>query len=377
MNILDDQKTLTDYNKSNVAKTISLLPKQILESYTGSLKVKLPFGYKKFQQIVICGMGGSNLATELIRGIYGQDIKIPFVLVRNYNLPAFVNKKTLVIISSYSGGTEEAVSCLQEALNKKAKVIGVAGGGEVINLVKKNKIPYCLLDKKLNPANQPRYGVGLQLGTVLAILIKTGLLKRKNGEIKDIAEYLTVLNNSLIPEVVSADNVAKKFAEELFGHLPILVGADFLFANTHILNNQINESAKNLSQYHAIPELNHHLMEGLELPSVIKTKIKFLFFNSNLYSDRINKRFDVTEHVLKKQGIKFIDYLITGDSKLLASLEVLLLGSWISYYLTILNGQNPVSIPWVDYFKSELNKWFVANCLFVIKFTLQFLISNF
>jgi glucose/mannose-6-phosphate isomerase len=97
-------------------------------------------------------------------------------------------------------------------------------------------------------------------------------------------------------------------------------------------------------------------MEGLKLPTAVNKKMKFLFFNSNLYSERISKRFDITQKVLKKQKIEFIDYSISGDSKLLAALEVLLLGSWISYYMTILNDQNPVAIPHVDFFKKELGK---------------------
>lgn len=356
MKILDDPKTMASYDKSKVAETISFLPDQINQSWDELIKLKLPKSYNNFQNIVVCGMGGSNLATELIRSVYGANINMPVVLVRNYHLPQYVNNKTLVIVISYSGNTEETVSSLNEALAKKAKIFVLASGGKLITMAKKNNIPHYQISKKLNPCNQPRYAVGLQLGAILALFNNLKLIKLQDHELKQSTEYLTILNQTFTANIEGGSNFAKKLAWELQGQLPILVAADFLTANIHILANQINESAKNITQYYAIPELNHHLLEGLKLPMPITSKIKFLFFNSNLYSDIIKKRFYVTEKVLKNQEIKFIDYSISSDSKLLTSLEVLLLGSWISYYLTILNKQNPIDIPWVDLFKKELGK---------------------
>ena len=356
MKILDDQKILNKYSKSRVADTISYLPEQIKESWDETNKIKFPKNYEKFQNIIVCGMGGSNLATELVRSVYSEDLKIPLILVRNYHLPKFVNNKSLVIVSSYSGNTEEVLNCFKEAKAVKAKMFCMAGGGKLLSLAKKNELPYYEINKKYNPGNQPRYGVGSQFGATLSVLDKLGLIKVKKQELQQSIEYLAVLDRAFNVDIDSGRNLAKNLAMEFKGHLPILVAADFLFANTHILNNQINESAKNLCQYYPIPELNHHLMEGLKLPTAVTSKIKFLFFNSNMYSERIAKRFEITEKVLKKQGIKFIDYYITGKSELLASLEILLLGSWVSYYLTILNEQNPTAIPYVDYFKKELDK---------------------
>lgn len=356
MKILDDQQTIKQYYKSQVAQTISFLPAQIEQSWTEASKLKLPKNYKNFQNIVISGMGGSNLATEMIRDLYGRDLKIPFILVRHYHLPQFVNQNSLVIISSYSGQTEETLSCFKEALAKKAKILCLSGGGRLKTLAHKHKIPHYQIAKKYNPAGQPRYGLGLQLGATLAFLKKTKLIKVADQEIKQATQYLSILNKTFQPEIDSTNNFAKKLAEELQNHLPILVAADFLSANTHILANQINESAKNIIQYYAIPELNHHLLEGLQMPQALTSKIKFIFFNSNLYEDIIRRRFYITEKILKKQKIKFIDYAIASESRLLTSLEILLLGSWVSYYLTILNKQDPTAIPWVNFLKKELAK---------------------
>ena len=261
-----------------------------------------------------------------------------------------------MVISSYSGQTEESLDCLNEALAYKAKVFCLASGGQLIITAKKHRLPYYLINKKFNPANQPRYGIGSQFGAMLALFDNLKLLKISDREIKQSAEYLSILNQTLKPDINSNENFAKKLARELNGQLPILIAADFLSANSHILANQINESAKNLAQPYAIPELSHHLLEGLKLPTAVAVKMKFLFFNSNLYSAKISRHFTIVQKILKKQKIKFIDYSIIGDSRLSIALEALLLSSWLSYYLAILNGQNPTAVPLVDYFKKELVK---------------------
>ncbi|HLD28166.1 MAG TPA: SIS domain-containing protein, partial [Patescibacteria group bacterium] len=145
-------------------------------------------------------------------------------------------------------------------------------------------------------------------------------------------------------------------ASWLSGGLPILVGAEFLSANGHIIANQINESAKNFAVPFVIPELNHHLMEGLLLPSAVTSRIRFVFFNSSLYHSENKKRFAITQQVLRRQQIKYMEYTINGSSRLEAALEILLFGSWLSFYLTVINEQNPTDIKWVDYFKAELKK---------------------
>lgn len=72
----------------------------------------------------------------------------------------------------------------------------------------------------------------------------------------------------------------------------------------HVVNNQLNENAKNISFDFQIPELNHHLMEGLKHPESNSKDILFVFAFSKHYSDRVQKRFELTKQVVEKNGIK-------------------------------------------------------------------------
>ncbi|MEI6288443.1 MAG: SIS domain-containing protein [bacterium] len=338
-----------------VSLSLMQLPEQIKQSWESSQEINLPVGYSQFKNIIFCGMGGSNLVSELFRSVYGNKISVPFILIRDYHLPKFANSESLVIICSYSGGTEETVSCLKEAVRKKIKTICLSEGGPIKELAQKNNLPFFQLDGKYNPSNQPRYGVGAQLGAILSIMSKLKIIKFSN---KDIEKIITTAKKAVNDFGLSASpssNPALLSAKKLQGYMPLVVSAEFLSANGHILSNQINESAKNLAVPFLIPELNHHLMEGLKLPKAINSKIKFLFLTGD-YAPIIAKRIAVTKKVLAKQHINWIEYQTKNSDRLFASIETLAFGSWLSFYLAQLNHENPVSIPFVNYFKAELKK---------------------
>jgi glucose/mannose-6-phosphate isomerase len=135
-----------------------------------------------------------------------------------------------------------------------------------------------------------------------------------------------------------------------------MVGSEFLAGNIHVFANQINENAKALAAYFLLPELNHHLLEGLTFPKTNQKLLCFFFLTSPLYDKRNQARVEVTQKVLVKKKIDFTVYPVSSPDKLSAAVEVLVLGSYVSFYLAILYGVNPSLIPWVDYFKAELKK---------------------
>ncbi|MEK7652927.1 MAG: SIS domain-containing protein [Patescibacteria group bacterium] len=356
MNILDNQKALKKIDRSNVAVSIASFSGQLTETFKDAAKVKLPVDYRNFQNIVFCGMGGSNLASELVRSIFGAKIKKPLVLIRGYHLPGFASEDSLVIVSSYSGDTEEPLNCLKEAIGRRAKIVCLSAGGRLAAVAREKNLPLIQFKTRLNPSGQPRYGLGIQLGAVLAVFNQLKIIKISEREVAQAAKKLSEASKRINPLLESRKNPVKKLAMELKGYLPIVIAADHLKANAHIFANQLNESAKTFCPYYFIPELNHHLLEGLAFPGWLRKKIKIIFLNSNLYSPRIAKRFIVTEKVLAKQKIAFIDLKLDGKDKLIESLSILAFSSWVSFYLAILNKQKPAAVPWVDYFKKELKK---------------------
>ena len=340
---------------NSVVETFLGFSRQIADSYREAKLLNLSkIKPKNLTSIVSCGMGGSNLHAELFLKVTEAELKLPLTLVRDYHLPKFAGSKTLAVITSYSGTTEETINCLKEAKQRKCPVVVITTGGPLRDLAKKLKLPIYLMDASLNPSNQPRYGVGLQVGALLGIFDKLGLYKIKEKDLAASLEKLTRLSQVL--SLPADGNPAAIVARALAGKTVMIVGAQFLSANAHILANQINESDKNLAFPFAIPELNHHLMEGLELPNAAKKTLHFLFLNSSLYEDIISRRIAVTQKVLRRQKIGYTNYFCSSCDPLASALEALIFGSWVSYYLSLANKVNATEIPWVNFFKAELKK---------------------
>jgi glucose/mannose-6-phosphate isomerase len=151
-------------------------------------------------------------------------------------------------------------------------------------------------------------------------------------------------------------NLAYSFANSLKGKIPILVASEHLFGTVYTTKNQFNENAKTFSSIFELPELNHHLMEGLSNPIKQKELLKFVLYNSELYDSKVQKRYKVTAKVLEKNNIDYMMYKPLSKKRLSQVFETLIFGSFVVYFLTKLYEIDPMEIPWVDYFKEQLAK---------------------
>ncbi len=95
------------------------------------------------------------------------------------------------------------------------------------------------------------------------------------------------------------------------------------------------EDSKTFATYFELPELNHHLMEGLKNPATNKKNLLFILLNSNLYLPRNQKRYKILKNVLAKNKIRFVEYSTKSKTKFLQSFETLIFGSYLSFYLAM------------------------------------------
>ena len=355
--ILDNLKKIKQLSAGQVAESISFLPDQIRQALEEARLIKAPREYNKATQVVVNGMGGSNLGAGIVKFAFADQLKAPISIAPGYQLPAHVNKNTLYIISSYSGATEEPLSTYKEAKKRDAKIMAItsSGKGKLEKLMIKDNLPGYIFKPKYNPSGQPRLGLGYSIFGLAVIMAKAGLLKIKVKEIEDIIASLEIWDRELRPAVRTKNNKAKQLAKELFNKQPVLIAAEFLIGNIKTLRNQLCESSKHFASYLTLPDLNHFALEGLVNPASNKKDLIFFFIDSNLYHPRIQKRSQLTKEVAKKNKIKVIDYKLTSSTKLSQAFEMLQLGAWITYYLSALNSVDPLKIPWVDWFKKKLN----------------------
>lgn len=354
--MLDDLNRIKKFDTGRVGDSISLLPRQMSQVLAEAKSIKMPAEYKKINQVVIKGMGGSNLGAHIIMHAMADQIKVPFSISPDYTLPAYVNNKTLLVLSSYSGTTEEVLSVYAEAKKRQAKIVAIVSQGKsgLEKIIKRDKLPAYIFKPEANPSNQPRLGLGYSILGIASLLSAAGLFKLDPAAMDKIIASLEQWNKNLEPQSLVRNNDAKRLALGAFKKQPILVGGEFLTGNLHAMRNQICENSKNFASYLPLPDLNHFAMEGLANPSSNASDLAFIFFNSSLYSPRIQKRARLTNEVVKKNKIGTMEYVMRGETKLEQAFELLQLGAWFSLYLGILNQVNPVEIKWVDWFKQKL-----------------------
>ena len=354
MHKLDDRKRIIRLDRSGVAGSIESLGLQFRQAWDEATKIVIPKSYRKIDTILINGMGGSSLGGHIIEALYGDRLKVPIKVINSYTLPGFVNSRTLYIISSYSGTTEEPIGTFQDARKRGAKILLISTGGTVAQYAKRYRIPAYIFSPEFNPSNQPRMGLGYSIAGQLAMLKKTGHLKVSNNEMKKVIDGVVGLHRKFGLKIPFRNNEAKKIAQRLYGKIPVIVGAGHLMQNAHVMANQINENSKVFSMYFVIPELNHHLMEGMRFPVTNKKQLHFLCIESSKYFKKVQKRFMITKKVLLKNSISHSTYTAAGATKLHQVFELLVFGSYVNFYMSMLYGIDPAPIPYVNYFKKQL-----------------------
>lgn len=348
------KNAISKFDSKNVLGSVELFSKQCELAWNAGNENKKQNGVKN---ILVCGMGGSALGAYILQSL--NIFTAPINMSHDYTIPAWVGSGTLVLAMSYSGGTEETLSATQKAIDAGAEVVVITVGGELKNIAEKNNLELHLIDVSANPCGQPRFGVGSMMMEILKVCIDHGVCNLKKEEVGNALEELTNYNpHPASPEGRGGTQLEKVWAEaeKLKDRMPVLVYAEHLTNLGRFTRNQIHETAKELAIFHEIPELNHHLMEGLTYPDTNKDKLYFVFFESNLYSAKIMKRIAVTKDVLDKQGIQYMSIGMDGATPLSQALIGMLHAMYIAYSLSLIHEKDPSDIPWVNYFKEQLNK---------------------
>lgn len=330
---------MNNLDPKDVLGSTGMLAKQCRQIWQEVKTLEFPSEYRACQNIILCGMGGSAYGGYVAASLFKDQLSLPLISNNDYSLPKFAGPNSLVILSSYSGSTEEILSCFNLAKEKGCKIVALTTGSKLSEGL--------VFEPRFNPSGQPRLGTGYMVLGLIALLNRLGFLNISDEEaekaILELEQNLGVIEQK-----------GKNLAEKFFNFIPVIISAEFLSGNGHILRNQINETAKSFSTFSYLPELNHHLMEGLKNPE--DKKLKFLFINSSFYSDKLKKRVELTRDVVEKNNVGLEEYQALGFSKLSQMLNVLSFGGYLSLYLAYLYKQDPSVIPWVDYFKKQLEK---------------------
>lgn len=300
--------------------------------------------------IVVAGMGGSALAALIVKDWLGSRLAIPIEVVRTYDLPGYVNDHTLVIASSYSGNTEETLSCLQQARDRSAQVAIIASGGKLIDVAKHQSIAHVVLPGGV----QPRMGVLYNLRALVALLVNFGIVPASTlEEIAYTAEFLRTESEKWTSDITTDKNEAKQLAVLAVGKTPVIYGGALTASLAYKWKISWNENAKNVAFWNQYPEMNHNEFMGWASHPVEKPFVIF-DLTSPLEHPQILRRFDVSDRLLSGKRPKANVVDLRGKTILEQLLWGCLLADFVSIYVAILNGVDPVPVELIEKLKKEL-----------------------
>ncbi len=331
---------------------IKEMPWQFRIAWQDIMSFKLPANYADIDNVVILGMGGSAIGGDLVRGLAASEARVPVLICRDYHLPAFVDARTLVIASSYSGNTEEILSSFEEALRIGCKKLVITTGGKLRDIAEKRNVPVFSFTYQA----QPRAALGFSLLPILGFLQKLGLISDKSADVAGTVQVLQEMSQNMNEAVITSRNPAKQLAQRLYGHLPVIYGADAVAEVAHRWKTQFNENSKAWAFYEVFPELNHNAVVGYQFPQELLGRIRVIMLRSSFIHPRVQLRYRITGELLDrvKVGYEFVDGV--GKSALSQMLSLVLFGDYVSCYLAILYRIDPSPVKAVDYLKAQLAK---------------------
>ena len=301
----------------------------------------------ELSNIVISGLGGSAISADLIKNFLSDEVLIPIVVNRNYNLPKFANKNTLFIASSYSGNTEETISSLKQAIEIGCKIVCITTGGEVETIAMNKNIPIV----KVQTGFQPRYSLGLSFFSLLKVFQHLNLVADQT----EVVEKIINLWKQKGIEYSQDGNFAYKFAESLLGFIPVIYSvADSTSAVGYRFKCQLNENSKLHAFHNEIPEMNHNEIIGWESYQEKVFHSKIINIVDETYHPQIEKRFEILKDIFAKSGVETLTLNSKEELFKERLLDLIYLGDWISYYVGVLRGYDPSEIDNIYTLKDRL-----------------------
>ena len=344
--------TIKKLDKSKMLELLLDFPLQLRIARDLAAKSNIMFAKKDFSRIVFAGLGGSAIGADLVCSYLYFESNIPIQVVREYDLPACVDSSTLVFISSYSGNTEETLSAYNQARQKGAIIIAISSGGSLKEYCRRDNVTFI----EVPPGLPPRCSLGYLSMIPLCTLARLGLAKDPASSIERAAKLLEELRDKkLNPAVAVKDNVAKYVAAKLYNKFAVIYAPSVHFDTVaRRWRGQLNENAKSLASTHLFPEMNHNEIVGWEHPKKLFKDFLVILLRDRGSNPRVNKRMDITREIISKENVKTLEVYSQGEGLLSRILSLIYIGDFVSLYLAILYGIDPVPVARVSYLKKKL-----------------------
>jgi glucose/mannose-6-phosphate isomerase len=349
--MVNDIEKITRVDKANMLDGLARFPEQIKEALAIAEATER-FNFIKIDNVLIAGMGGSAISGDIMASLFRDKLDVPLLVNRDYDLPKWVNKDTLVICISYSGNTDETISSFKIAYQKKCKIICISTGGKLQDLAEKREVPFV----KIPAGIQPRAATAYLLFPSIIFLKKIGLLKTIiDADIEEtiaVTQDFIAMNNKAVPE---ENNQAKQLAKKIFNTIPQIYGWGIYTPIAKRWRHQLNENSKVIARTDVVPECNHNDIVGWSAnPEISKQFSCILLRDKDEEIIDMTTRFSFMRDLFRNTAGNIIEVSPKGKSQLAKMMYLMCLGDFTSCYLAVLRGIDPSPVDIITELKKRL-----------------------
>ena len=340
---LDDLNALASLDPSGMMRQMVDLPAQLTSSLASEVQA-IP----RPQRICLCGLGGSAMGADVLSDHLERTSTIFSSVVRDVQLPNWVDGSTLAILISYSGNTRETLAMYEEARQRGSGIVAITSGGRLMQLCRER-------DEKLVTVPgglQPRAALGYLLGAAASV-IEAADVTPVASELRSLLPIITKEVQACSPESPLSGNPAKQIAKRLDGKMPFVYSSRNVRTAARRWQTQINENSKVLCLSGELPEADHNQIVGWvdgprerhNVPVILRAGS-----DQGMMADIVRATISIFEDF--KLDPVIVD--LEGTTPLENVMRGMVLGDFVSYYLAMLKGVDPLPVSSITELKKRL-----------------------
>lgn len=347
--LLDDIGKIREVDRSNMLSFCVNAAKHYQEA--AKIAEKTSLKYSKPTNIVVAGMGGSGIGGELLKDWARDKAQMPIEVSRDYSLPAYANEKSLVLIVSYSGETEESLSAFLDAAKRNCMIHCISSGGSLLEFAEKLNVPYLRVPSGM----PPRAALPYLFTPLLKALEKMKIVPSVSEDLSEAITLLERISGENAPEKPARENFSKTLALGIDESVPVVYGFGVYRSVAQRFKQQFNENSKIPSKWEFFSELNHNEIVGWEKAGKLAKCFSTIFIRDKNEPNEIRNRIETTKALMRSDS-KMFEVWAQGKSALARMLSAICIGDFTSVYLAILRKVDPTPVKTIALLKEKMKQ---------------------
>jgi glucose/mannose-6-phosphate isomerase len=348
---LDDVDAIEQLDSLQILETVEGFADQCRRGWQLGISASALPDASGLESVVVLGMGGSGVSGDVVRSVVEPRLPMPFRVEKGYGpLPSWVGRSTLVVAVSYSGNTEETLAAATDALERGARIVTVATGGELAEMAEDHGLSHVAIP----PGLQPRSALGYLTLPLLAVLDRMELIPPLEEDVEEATDVLDGLAARCHRKTSTADNPAKSIAGALINKIPLVYGGRGLGATAaYRFKCDLNEYAKTPAFWNELPELNHNEIESWQADELVKDFALVLLRDRGEHSS-VSRRFDITKELIGARANAAMEVESEGQAPLARLLSLILVTQLAAIYVALAQGVDPGPVEVLEKLKRKL-----------------------